>query len=80
MRIDWQQRNKALSYLPQENIEWYANGRDNGGCIELGKEATVTDSQLSVQNVNPLTPNESYKGRTAPLTSKVAFYTFIQQT
>ena len=29
--------------------------------------------------VNPLTPNNPYRGRTAPLTSKVAFYIFIQQ-
>ena len=29
--------------------------------------------------INPLTPNDTYRGRTAPLTSKVAFYTFIQQ-
>ena len=29
--------------------------------------------------VNPLTPNDHYRGRTAPLTSKVAFYIFIQQ-
>ena len=28
---------------------------------------------------NPLTPNDLYRGRTAPLTSKVAFYIFIQQ-
>jgi len=28
---------------------------------------------------NPLTPNDNYRGRTAPLTSKVAFYIFIQQ-
>jgi len=28
---------------------------------------------------NPLTPNDPYNGRTAPLTSKVAFYIFIQQ-
>jgi len=30
-------------------------------------------------NVNPLTPNDPYRGPTAPLTSKVAFYIFIQQ-
>ena len=30
--------------------------------------------------VNPLTPNDPYRGLTAPLTSKVAFYIFIQQT
>ena len=29
--------------------------------------------------VNPLTPNDTYRGRTAPLTSKVTFYIFIQQ-
>ena len=29
--------------------------------------------------INPLTPNDPYTGRTAPLTSKVAFYIFIQQ-
>jgi len=28
---------------------------------------------------NPLTPNDSYSSRTAPLTSKRAFYVFIQQ-
>jgi hypothetical protein len=28
---------------------------------------------------NPLTHNDPYSGRTAPLTSKVAFYIFIQQ-
>jgi len=30
-------------------------------------------------SVNPLTPNDHYSGRTAPLASKVAFYVFIQQ-
>jgi len=29
--------------------------------------------------INRLTPNDSYMGRTSPLTSKVAFYIFIQQ-
>jgi len=29
--------------------------------------------------VNHLTPNDPYRGRTAPLTSKVAFYIFIRQ-
>ena len=28
---------------------------------------------------NPLKPNDPYSGRTAPLTSKIAFYIFIQQ-
>jgi len=30
-------------------------------------------------DVNLLKPNVNYSGRTAPLTSKVAFYIFIQQ-
>jgi len=29
--------------------------------------------------INLLTPNVNYSGRTAPLTSKVAFYIFIQK-
>jgi len=30
-------------------------------------------------NINLLTPNVNYSDRTAPLTSKVSFYIFIQQ-
>jgi hypothetical protein len=29
--------------------------------------------------IRPLTPNDPYSGRTAPLTSKVVFYIFIKQ-
>ena len=29
--------------------------------------------------INPLTPNDPSRGHTAPLTSEVAFYIFIQQ-
>ena len=39
---------------------------------------SVTDA-LSCEMFNPLTPNDFYSGRTAPLTSKVAFYIFFQQ-
>jgi len=31
------------------------------------------------RDLNPLTPKDYYSGRTAPLTSKVAFYIFIQR-
>jgi len=31
------------------------------------------------EHINRLTPNVNYSGRTAPLTSEVAFYIFIQQ-
>ena len=36
-------------------------------------------TKVSVEDPNPLTPNDPYRGRTAPLTSKVAFCIFIQQ-
>ena len=34
---------------------------------------------LHTEDINTLTPNDPYRGRTASLTSKVAFYIFIQQ-
>jgi len=34
---------------------------------------------LIVLTINPLTPNDHYSGHSATLTSKVAFYIFIQQ-
>jgi len=34
---------------------------------------------VKLLELNLLTPNVNYSGRTAPLTSKVAFYIFIQQ-
>jgi hypothetical protein len=34
---------------------------------------------MLVATINPLTPNDPYRGRAAPLTSKVAFYIIIQQ-
>jgi len=40
---------------------------------------THTHSLTHTGNINLLTPNVNYSGRTEPLTSKIAFYTFIQQ-
>ena len=40
---------------------------------------SAAKSKTRANYINPLTPNDPYKGRTAPLTSKVAFYIFIQQ-
>jgi hypothetical protein len=34
---------------------------------------------VQINPINPLTPNDPYRGRTAPLNCKVAFYIFIQQ-
>jgi hypothetical protein len=39
----------------------------------------VYRATLRCFGINPLTPNDLYRGRTAPLTSKFAFYIFIQQ-
>jgi len=38
-----------------------------------------TQENISTRWINPLTPNYTYSGRTAPITSKVVFYIFIQQ-
>ena len=42
-------------------------------------ENLVENSVRTLQSFNLLTPNANYSGRTAPLTSEVAFYIFIQQ-
>ena len=34
---------------------------------------------VGTADINPLAPDDPFRGRTAPLTSKVAFYIFIQQ-
>jgi len=44
-----------------------------------GKETTWEIQARWEDNINLLTPNVNYSGRTAPLTSKFAFYIFIQQ-
>jgi len=51
-------------------------------CIRHKGKQQYTDSRMDSiqQTINPLTPNDDYSGRTAPLTSKVSFYIFIQQT
>jgi len=41
--------------------------------------ALCSDFVTLIPYINLLTPNVNYSGRTAPLTSKVAFYIFIQQ-
>jgi len=57
----------------------------SGNVMRLGlayiSAATVarTPAVNCTKRFNVLTPNVNYSGRTAPLTSKVAFYIFIQQ-
>ena len=45
-------------------------------CLEI--QTFLKPFQLFRRILNLLTPNVNYSGRTAPLTSKVAFYIFIQ--
>ena len=40
---------------------------------------TLNKQRLAAVKLKRLTPNDPYRGRTAPLTSKAAFYKFIQQ-
>jgi len=51
--------------------------------VPLARVAKMKESYESMKlllgKINPLTPNDHYSGRTAPLTSKVSFYVFIQQ-
>jgi len=47
------------------------------GCTDWSRQKGVTRNELRC--INLLTPNVNYSWRTAPLTSKVAFYIFIQQ-
>jgi len=52
--------------------------------LEPGKLINLTGNILTSNAnycicINLLTPNVNYSGRTAPLTSKVAFHIFIQQ-
>jgi len=50
--------------------------------LSLSRATTMKKMPLShflKTHFNLLTPNDNYSGRTAPLTSKVAFYIFIQQ-
>ena len=47
-----------------------------------GNDRRIMNQKITANSgklINLLTPNVNYSGRTAPLTSKVAFYIFIQQ-
>ena len=45
----------------------------------LNSSQITRQDRCAEQYFNLLTPNVNYSGRTAQLTSKVAFYIFIQQ-
>jgi len=47
--------------------------------IHYDANNNILTSKFTINNINLLTPNVNYSGRTAPLTSKISFYIFIQQ-
>jgi len=57
---------------PEQN---YAKKNSGNECTKVFCVMPETGNQC----INLLTPNVNYSGRTEPLTSKVAFYIFIQQ-
>jgi len=61
-------------------IEKFAKKHEEGLLHHVNVEAIqVLDNSELARRLNLLTPNVNYSGRTAPITSKVAFYIFIQQ-
>ena len=66
-----------LMYPPQEKIKWRGERSGLRGGQGIGPPLKIQASgNLSF---NPLTPNDHYSGRTAPLTSKRCILYIIQQ-
>ena len=61
--------------MPPVGFEPTISASERPQTYVLDRAATET----GVLYINLLTPNVNYSGRTAPLTSKFAFYIFIQQ-
>jgi len=64
--------------LPKKVIKWNPPERRKRG----KPKATWAEGirgLMGGKGINLLTPNVNYSGRTAPLTSKFAFYVFIHQ-
>jgi len=56
---------------------WMGGGPDSHSDSQDHHPSTNCENHML--QLNLLTPNVNYSGRTAPLTSKVAFHIFIQQ-
>ena len=72
------------TYWEDSFIEWVEQQSEStsGPVVRNHRElllVTVEHDRTETEQINPLTPNDHYSGRTAPLTSKVAFYILIQQ-
>jgi hypothetical protein len=72
----------VLEYLKQHTFKHFGHiHRHNklNAPLTIKQDLIITTARFHHVVINPLTPNDPYRGRTAPLTSKVAFYVFIQQ-
>ena len=61
---------RSFNLKPREQQTTYRRSRPSGQHSHI---------KFQTSQFNPLTPSDIYSGRTAPLTSKFAFYIFIQQ-
>ena len=68
-------RRRNFSILNSINI----SGNITPLCYSVTNGLVHAITTRGLTYVKPLTPNDHYSGRTAPLTSKVTFYIFIQQ-
>ena len=74
-------KNLGTTVTNRNSIQEELKGRLKSGNACCHSVKNLLSSSLLSKNlkINLLTPNVNYSGRTAPLTSKVAFYIFIQQ-
>jgi hypothetical protein len=64
---------KPTAYINIRSLDMQHNN------AHAGTDRLVQDMLKPTAYIKPLRPNDPYRGRTAQLTSKVAFYIFIQQ-
>ena len=78
-----QLRNPDCKHEKRASMEWCNVAISNRhSCFFpslLPSFIVIAESMFVMSHINLLTPIVNYSGRTAPLTSKVAFYIFIQQ-
>jgi len=78
-------KQRKFSTLTNVGQQWAEGGRKehrkyNGQEVTAGADdGMMTNLPAIMRSIKPLTPNDPYRGRTAPLTSNVAFYIFLQQ-
>jgi len=68
---------KEIHAILTETLNCFLPGRAKGLSATLYIPSIGLTTALA--KINLLTPNVNYSGRTALLTSKIAFYIFIQQ-